>query len=75
MVVLMAKGRTLKLLAIAVVELWLAFMQPLTHALILLRELMGGRTLRLCHLVLGALTAKETDAVNKVFGVVVSNLY
>lgn len=55
-------------------EVSLAFMQPLTHPPLLLRELMGGRTLRLFHLVLGALTVKEIDAVNKVFGIIVTNL-
>lgn len=49
-------------------------MQPLTCPPVSLRELMGGGTLRLFHLVLGALTVKETDAVNKAFGVTVTNL-
>lgn len=70
----MAKGSTLKLLAIADVELSLAIMQPLTHQPLLLRELMAGRTVRLFHLVLGALTVKETDAVNNVLRVTVTKL-
>lgn len=63
------------MLAIADVELSLAFMQPLTPQPLLLRELMGGRTLRLFHLVLGELTVKKTDGVNKVFEVTVTNLW
>lgn len=61
-------------MSVADVELSLAFMQPLTHPPILLRELMGGRTLRFCHLVLGASTVIEIDAVNKGLSLIESNL-